>query len=396
MSDVIAPAPFFLTTDPEERHRQYARLRQSGPVRRVIQPHGEPAWLVTGYAQARTALTDPRLAKTPAAFAHTLDPALRSAVSSHMLNVDPPEHTRLRRLVTAAFTRRRVEQLAPRIRQLTDELLDPIAGGTGFDLIAQFAYPLPIGVICELLGVPPEGREDFHHWSLAMVNSQVLGADAFAEASSALTEYLRKLIAAKRRHPGDDLTSSLVAARDDGDRLSEDELTSLLNLLLVAGHETTVNLIGNGVCGLLTQPGAWAWLAEGPGRVPAAIEELLRFDGPLQTTTRRVARETFEFGGATIDAGDIVLVALLAANRDATVLPDAELLDLARAPSQHLAFGHGLHFCLGAPLARLEGQIALTGLLARFPGLRLAVPREEILATRGVLMHGLQALPVSF
>jgi cytochrome P450 len=251
-------------------------------------------------------------------------------------------------------------------------------------------------VIFELLGVPPEEREDFHHWTLALINSPHLGVAAFAEASTALTEYLRKLVTAKRHDPGDDLTSSLVAARDDNDRLSEDELTSLLSLLLVAGHETTVNLIRNGVFALLSQTGAWTWLAEAPERVPAAVEELLRFDGPLQTTPYRIARETFEIGDATIQAGDLVLIGLLAANRDPTALPNAGLLDLTRAPSQHLAFGHDIHFCLGAPLARLEAKIALTTLLARFPDLHLTAPKQEILATRSVFMHGLQVLPLSF
>ncbi|HEY4418700.1 MAG TPA: cytochrome P450 [Pseudonocardia sp.] len=398
MSGSVPPAPFFLTTDLAERHRLYGELSRSGPVHRVVLPHGEWAWLVVRYEQARAALIDPRLAKTEPPFAAELDPALRSAINSNMLNVDLSEHTRLRRLVAAAFTRRRVERLAPRIQQLTDELLDPLvarAADSSFDLIAEFAYPLPVAVICELLGVPESGRESFREWSFADVNASVIGFEAYVEAATAFVEYLRALIALKRREPADDLASALVGARDGSDRLSEDELTSMMYLLLVAGHETTVNLIANGVYTLLRRPGAWAVLGAEPERVPRAVEELLRIDGPVQTSTLRVAVETFEFGGVTIEKGDTVLVGLLAANRDTTTRPDAESLDLTRSPNQHVAFGHGIHLCLGAPLARLEAQTAFTSLLARFPGLRLAVSPHEIVAEPGLLMNAFRALPVT-
>ncbi|WP_433298433.1 cytochrome P450 family protein [Pseudonocardia sp. CA-142604] len=398
MSGSIPPAPFFLTTDVDERHRLYRALSRSGPVHRVVLPHGEWAWLVVRYEQARAALTDPRLAKAGPPFAAELDPALRSAINSNMLNVDLPEHGRLRRLVAAAFTRRRVERLAPRIRQLTDELLDPLvarAADSSFDLVAEFAYPLPVAVICELLGVPESGREKFREWSFADVNASVIGVEAYAEAATAFVEYLRDLIALKRREPADDLTSALVGARDGSDQLTEDELTSMIYLLLVAGHETTVNLIANGVYTLLRRPGAWALLGAEPERVPSAVEELLRIDGPVQTSTLRTAVETFEFAGVTIKEGDTVLVGLLAANRDTTTRPDAEDLDLTRSPNQHVAFGHGIHLCLGAPLARLEAQTAFTGLLTRFPRLRPAVPPREIVAEPGLLMNALHALPVT-
>jgi cytochrome P450 len=398
LSGSIPPAPFFLTTDLAERHRLYGELSRSGPVHRVVLPHGERAWLVVRYEQARAALADPRLAKTEPPFAAELDPALRSAINSNMLNVDLPEHTRLRRLVAAAFTRRRVERLAPRIQQLTDELLDPLAAraaDSSFDLIAEFAYPLPVAVICELLGVPESGRECFREWSFADVNASVIGLEAYAEAATAFVAYLHDLIALKRREPGDDLTSALVGARDGSDQLTEDELTSMMYLLLVAGHETTVNLIANGVYMLLRRPGAWAVLGAEPERVPSAVEELLRIDGPVQNSTLRTAVETFELAGVTIEKGDTVLVGLLAANRDTTTRPDAEHLDLTRSPNQHIAFGHGIHLCLGAPLARLEAQTAFIGLLDRFPGLRLAVPPHEIVAEPGLLMNAFQALPVT-
>jgi cytochrome P450 len=395
LSTAHGPASVFLTTDMAERHRLYAEMSRSGPVHRVTLPHGETAWLVTGYEQARAALVEPRLAKKEPPFADDLDPALRSAINRSMLNVDMPEHGRLRRLVAAAFTRRRVDRLAPRIQQLTDELLEPLAAraaDTEVDLIAEFAYPLPVAVICELLGVPETKRENFRKWSWADVNASVIGLEAYAEAATAFVDYLHDLIAAKREQPADDLTSALVAARDGGDQLTEDELTSMMYLLLVAGHETTVNLIANSVDVLLAQDGAWALLASEPERVPAAVEELLRFNGPVQTSTLRTAVETFEFAGTAIEAGDTVLVGLLAANRDPG-RPGAQVLDLSRSPNQHIAFGHGIHLCLGAPLARLEGQIALTSLLTRFPDLRPAA--DEILADPGLLINALRALPVT-
>ncbi|WP_242189528.1 cytochrome P450 family protein [Saccharopolyspora soli] len=359
-----------------ERHRRYDELSRTGPVHRVVLPHGETAWLVTRYQEARAALLDPRLAEIGPPFADQLDPVLNSAVNNHLLNVDGPEHRRLRRLVAAAFTRRRVEALAPRIQQLTDELLAPLVQrvqGPGFDLIAEFACPLPIAVICELLGVPRGGRAKFREWSWADVNASLIGAKAYAEAVTAFVQYLRELIAVKREQPGDDLISALVVARDGHDQLTEDELTSMVYLLLVAGHETTVNLIGNGIHQLLTQRERWQEQRSGPGLVPTAVEELLRINGPLQTTTLRVAVETFDIGDVTIESGDTVVVGLLAANRDATSWSEPGTLDLTRSPNKHLAFGHGIHLCVGAPLARLEARIALTSLLTQLPELRLAV-----------------------
>jgi cytochrome P450 len=398
VSGGVVPAPFFLATDLSERHRGYEELNRSGPVHRVVLPHGETAWLVSRYEEARAALVDPRLAKLGPPFADQLDPALNSAVNSHLLNLDLPEHSRLRKLVAAAFTRRRVDLLAPRIQQLTDDLLTPLvhrAQGPGFDLIADFAYPLPIGIICELLGVPNSGRAKFREWSQADVNASLIGAEAYAKAVGAFVTYLRELIAVKRGQPGDDLISALIAARDGRDQLTEDELTSMVYLLLVAGHETTVNLIGNGVHLLLTRRTRWEELRARPELVPGAVEELLRVNGPVQTTTLRVAVRTFAIGGVTIEAGDTVVVGLLAANRDATSWPAADTLDLARSPNKHLAFGHGIHLCVGAPLARLEARIALTTLLARLPELRLAVSPEEIVAEPGLLMNALVALPVT-
>ena len=352
------------------------------------------AWLVTGYEQARAALVEPRLAKKEPPFAEDLDPTLRSAINRSMLNVDMPEHGRLRRLVAAAFTRRRVDRLAPRIQQLTDELLDPLAGrvaATEVDLIAEFAYPLPIAVICELLGVPENKRENFRKWSWADVNASVIGLEAYAEAATAFVDYLHDLIAAKRRPRGrPDLGVRRRARRQrpaQRGRADVDDVPAAGR-----GARPPVIFIANAVDVLLSQNGAWAHLASEPERVPAAVEELLRFNGPVQTSALRAAVERFELAGTTIEAGDTVLVGLLAANRDPG-RPGAQVLDLSRSPNQHIAFGHGIHLCLGAPLARLEAQIALTSLLARFPDLRPA--EDEIRADPGLLINALRALPVT-
>ncbi|MGH3768430.1 MAG: cytochrome P450 family protein [Pseudonocardiaceae bacterium] len=388
----------FTATGPGQRRAAYAALAAAGPVHRITLPSGKRAWLITGYDEARQALHDPRLIKSKQALANigwnVVPPDLLTAMASHMLNNNAPDHTRLRRLVASTFTRRRVEQLAPRIQQITDELLGALAGAAQVDLLAAFAYPLPITVICELLGVPEQRREEFHAWSSVVVTGVLAGPEAFVAASTAMMDFLRELIAVKRTEPADDLLSALVAVRDGADQLSEDELTSMASLLLTAGHETTANLIGNGALALLTHPEQLALLRAQPERLPAAIEELLRFDGPLQVATFRLSTEPIVIGGVTIPAGEVVFPGLLAANRDAACTTQPHALGITRTDNPHIAFGHGVHHCLGAPLARLEGRIALGSLLARFPRLRLAVRPEELTWRPSVLMHGLSALPV--
>jgi cytochrome P450 len=397
MIEALAEVPFTVCDGPQ-RHTAYAKLAAATPVRRIMLPTGEPAWLITGYDEVRQALHDPRLIKSDATQANRgrdlLPPEVFAAKSHHMLNHNPPNHTRLRRLVTAAFTRRRVERLAPRIQQITDELLDAMATAKQADLIDSFACPLPLTVICDLLGVPADHRPEFRRWSSIVVTGVLAGPDVFAAASTAMVSYLHELLDAKRAAPTDDLLSTLVAVRDGQDRLSEDELTSMVFLLLVAGHETTVNLIGNGVVALLTHPEQLTLLRTQPDRLPTAIEELLRFDGPLQVATFRWTAEPVEIGGVTIPAGEIVVPGLLAANRDPACAAQPDALDITRTDNPHLAFGHGIHHCLGAPLARMEGRIALGALLARFPQLRLAVPAEQLTWRLGVLMNGLATLPL--
>ncbi|HEY2765234.1 MAG TPA: cytochrome P450 [Pseudonocardiaceae bacterium] len=387
----------FAATAPGARHAAYAGLAASGPVHRITLPSGTPAWLVTGHDEVRQALTDPRLVKAPGLptpAGGELAPDIEAAMNSDLLHLDPPDHTRLRRLVSAAFTRHRIEQLAPRVQQIADQLLDATDDDAEIDLIAAFAYPLPITVICELLGVPTDRQAEFRSWSSTIVAGSLSTPEAWIAAATAMIGYIRELLAAKRADPADDLLSALVAVRDGTDHLSEDELTSMVFLLLVAGHETTVNLIGNGIHALLTHPEQLALLRAEPQRLDAAVEELLRFDGPLQLATFRWTTEPVEIGGTQLAAGEMVIPGLLAANRDPFRIPP-EVLDLTRTDNPHLTFGYGIHHCLGAPLARLEGRIALGGLLARFPDLRLAVPPEELTWRAGVLMHGLAALPVT-
>ncbi|MGH3788150.1 MAG: cytochrome P450 family protein [Pseudonocardiaceae bacterium] len=388
----------FTATGPGERHAAYATLAAAGPVHRITLPTGEPAWLITGYDEVRDALRNPRVTKSEAALANIgyglLPSEVFAAISRHMLNNNPPDHARLRGLVAAAFTRRRVEQLAPRIQQITNELLDAMPGAAQVDLIDSLAYPLPLTVICELLGVPAERRAEFRGWSSIAVTGVLAGQDTLITATTAMVSYLRELVDAKRAAPTDDMLSALVTSGDSGDRLSEDELTSMAFLLLVAGHETTVNLIGNGVLALLTHPEQLALLRAEPDRLGAAIEELLRFDGALQVATLRWTAEPVGISGITIPAHEIVLLGVLAANRDPACTAQPDALDITRRDNPHLAFGHGIHHCLGAPLARLEGRIALGTLLARFPQLRLAVPPEELTWKPSVLMNGLTALPV--
>jgi cytochrome P450 len=392
------PSPFTETTGPA-RHAAFAELASAGPVQKVTLFTGIPAWVVTGYAECRELLAHPALVKTVGGpHMDVMPPELNAAMNTHLLSTNPPDHTRLRRLVTAAFTVRRVEALTPRVQEITDDLLDAMAaageGGRSVDLVDGFGFPLPITVITELLGIPRGDRAAFRRWSSIAVNAAVHPPDVYVDAARNIVGYVQELITAKRADPGDDLLSALVAVHEDGDRLSRDELTSMVFLLLVAGHETTVNLIVSGTHALLRHPDQLALLRSEPERLPAAVEELLRYDGPVQVTIPAIAAAPIQVGGTTIPAGDVVLPALLAANRDPARFPEPNRLDITRPSNSHLAFGHGLHHCLGAPLARLEGRIALGTLLARFPGLRLADPATEPARNPGLIMNGLVALPV--
>ncbi|MEU8074393.1 cytochrome P450 [Catellatospora citrea] len=378
-------------------HPVYAQLREEAPAHEIQLTPTFTAWLITRYDDARRALNDPRLSKniagTPIRTGGGWPDELRAAMDSHMLSNDPPAHTRLRRLVSSVFTARRIADLRPDVQRISDELLDGFAGRDEVDLIGEYAFPLPLQVICELLGVPMDDRDSFRQWSNTIIASAMAQGDALAAATS-MNAYVRELVERKRAEPDAALLSALVSAADEGDRLTEDELTSLVFLLLLAGHETTVNLIGNGVYLLLSHPEQLARLRADRKLVSPAIEEFLRYESPVKTSTFRMATEPVEFDGVTVPAGAIVMVSLLSANHDPQVFADPERFDPARTDNQHLAFGHGIHYCLGAPLARLEGEIAFNGLLDRFPKLRATQPLDELIWRPGALLRGLDRLPV--
>lgn len=405
-----APAPTLFdwefATDP---YPAYAWLREHAPVHRTRLPSGVEAWLVTRYADARQALADQRLSKNPA---HHAEPAhakgktgipgeRKAELMTHLLNIDPPDHTRLRRLVSKAFTPRRVAEFTPRVQELTDHLIDGFAGRGEADLIHEFAFPLPIYAICEMLGVPREDQDDFRDWAGMMIRHGGGPRGGVARSVKQMRTYLGELIHRKRDDLGDDLISDLIRASDHGDHLTEAEATAMAFILLFAGFETTVNLIGNGVHSLFMNPGQrarlQASLAAGErGLLQTGVEELLRYDGPVELATWRFATRPLTLGGQDIAVGDPVLVVLAAADRDPARFADPDTLDLGRADNQHLGYGHGIHYCLGAPLARLEGQTALATLLTRLPDLELAVPSTDLRWRGGLIMRGLRTLPVRF
>jgi cytochrome P450 len=391
----------FLATARGERVAAYAAMAAAGPVLRIPSPGGGEAWLVTGYAEARAALNDARLVKAPPP---PVTPLRRERfatspwLTSHMLVRDGAEHERLRKLVMAAFTRRRIEALGPSIQAIADTLLDDlvVAGkdGSPVDLLDGFAFPLPMSVICELMGVPEGLREDLRTGMEPTFRGIGMTDEEWVPKIDLLEATMRELVATRRRDPGDDLISALIQVRDGGDRLSEDELLSMAFILIAAGHETTVHLIANGVEALLAHRDQWDLLCAEPARIPAAVEELLRWCGPVQVTFPLIAAEAMELGGKTLGSGELVIVALLPANRDAAQHENPDLLDVTREPRQHLGFGHGIHHCLGAAMARLEARIALETLLRRFPDLRLAVEPAELTWQPSFIFHGLTALPV--
>jgi cytochrome P450 len=387
-------APEFLA-DP---YPTYHRLRAEDPV------HWSPLgfWVLTRYDDVVAVLRDQRFAKEAmiAAVAARFGIA-PNTIGLSMLDRDPPDHTRLRGLVSKAFTPRVVERLRPRIQEIVDGLLARVEGKGGMDLIEEFAYPIPVMVICELLGVPVEDHERFKTWSLDLargLDSIMLPVDSEVAmrsgiARQGLAAYFRDLIAKRRAAPRNDLLSALIAAEEAGDKLSEDELLASCSLLLVAGHETTVNLIGNGTLALLRHPDQLRRLRDNPDLIASAVEELLRYDGPVQRTARMPSAEV-TIGDKTIKPGEMVMPFIGAADRDPAQFPDPDRLDLARADNRHVAFGMGIHFCLGAPLARVEGQIALNTLVQRLPKLALATEQPE--HRQSLTLRGLKSLSVAF
>ena len=376
----------------------YAELRRAEPVARVRLPFGEQAWLATRYQDAKVVLGDPRFSR---ALSVGRDEPRTSPqpIGGGILSMDPPDHSRLRRLVAKAFTARRVEQLRPATAAIAGELVDAmVAAGPPADLVERFATPLPVRVICMLLGVPAADQHLFRTWSEAIVSTTSLSQQTIVEYLASLHAYMAGLIAQRRDEPTDDLIGALVRARDeDNDRLTEQEMVELAAGLLAAGHETTVTQIANFAYVLLTHPGQLAVLRARPELVPGAVEELLRYV-PLGAAAAfaRYATEDLELGGVRIRAGEPVIAAMSSANRDATVFDEPDRLDLTREAGPHLGFGHGVHHCLGAQLARMELQVALATLLARLPGLALAVPDDELEWKSGLLVRGLRSMPVTW
>jgi cytochrome P450 len=381
----------------------WEQLRATEPLYCMDLPGGAHAWMIVRYDDVLTILKDPRFVRDvrkviPEEVLKRVYPQLDSVAGNvlrqQMMNFDPPEHTRLRHLVSKAFTPRMVEQLHERIAQIADELLDEVEPRRQMDLIGDFAFVLPVTVICEMLGVPAEDRDKFRTWSHALVSGERFSTELPPEVDEFMA-YVRALIAEKRSHPDEKLLSQLIRLEEAGDKLSEDELISMTLLLLVAGHETTVNLIGNGALDLLLHPQQMRKLQADSSLITTAIEEVLRYSAPI-TMTQRWANEDVEMDGKLITRGDMVYLALMAANADPARFSAPEELNITREENQHLAFGKGIHFCLGAPLARLEGQIALKTLLRRMPDLHLSVNPDELKWRASLGFRGLQALPVEF
>ncbi|MFI5715659.1 cytochrome P450 [Nocardia sp. NPDC051750] len=377
----------------------YARLRREEPVSRVELPYGGQGWLVTRYDDVKLVLGDPRFSRAVTVDREDIPRATPApARPDSLLSMDPPEHSRLRKLVAKAFTSRRVQQLRPRTRQIVDEKLTELErAGAPADLVQGFALPLPVTVICEMLGVPPQDQHRFRDFSDAILSTTAYTRDQIEAARDSLEGYLAEQVAQRRKHPTDDLLGALVAARDDEDRLSERELVNLGVGILIAGHETTANQIANFTYVLLTQRAYWDQLRADPELIPGAVEELLRHTqlgaGGGQP---RVATEDVVLSGVTVRAGDAVFVHTQSANRDEAVFDDPESLDLTRQRNPHVAFGYGAHHCLGAQLARVELQVALEALLQRFPDLHLAVPVDEVPWKSGLLVRGPEKLLVGW
>jgi cytochrome P450 len=363
-------------------------------------------WITTTYEDAIAVLKDPRFINDRQRISLPQDGQENSGVIASryalvawrrdLLMVDPPDHTRLRRLVSKAFTPRLMERLRPRIQQITDDLLDAVENQGQMDLIHDFAFPLPIAVISDLLGIPETDRKSFHALTQALMTITEGQQTASAAALKTFLQYITTLLATKRDHPGSDLTSGLIQAQEHGDALSEIELISMMYLLIIGGYETMANLIGTGMLGLLQHPDQMELLRGDPSLLPSALEELLRYATPESLASLRWASEDIPMHDKVIRKGDMVFVSLIAADTDPQQFPDPELLNITRQENPHLAFGKGIHSCLGAPLARLEGQIAIGTLLRRLPHLRLASAPERLIWNRTLIFRGLTSLPVTF
>ena len=396
----------YLSNDEDFRryaYEVYANMREEQPIYPIMHKNGSRSWLITRHEDVLAVLKDPRFTKN---YLRVADDEYISQLTevdrfmtNNLLALDPPDHTRLRALVQKAFSPRLIRAMRPRIQAITDSLLNAVQDQGQMELIADYAFPLPIQVIAELLGIPTEDKEKFRHWSGIVIRPHRTKESRLADVPElqAFLAYLADISEQRREDPREDLLSALVQAEEAADRLSEIELYSMLMLLIVAGHETTVNLIGNGVVTLIQYPEQLALLRANPSLIGAAIEELLRYDSPVESSTDRFALEDVTIGGQHIARGDHVLVIIASANRDrASFGEKADDLDIMRAENPHVAFGHGIHYCLGAALARMEGAIAIGSLLERAPNVRLALPMEELCIRPSVsdLLRGYREIPI--
>jgi cytochrome P450 len=385
------------------------RLRAEGRVHNLVFPHGAKVWLVTGYDDVHQLLSDPRVSKDglranelfarhsgmPVAEDETGSIGVNDELTRHMLNSDPPRHTRLRSLVNQGLTPKRMSNSRPRLEKVVDQLLDGLDDGRPVvDLIAGFTRPLPISTICDLLGIPPEDEAIFHRWAAELVGAGH-PPEVVEAASNNVIEYAKASIEAKRLAPSGDMLSALVLGKDGGDRLTPDELVGMFFLLTMAGHVTSMHTLTNSIHSLLTHPEELAKLQADLSLIRAAVDELMRYDSGVGVGTFRFTKEPIALGDVVIPAGEILALSLSSAHRDATKYPDPDRLDLNRHPAGVLGFGHGTHYCIGAPLARIQVEVALTKLFTRFPKLRLAVDPAELEWENGALMRGLVELPVT-
>jgi len=389
-------------------HDLYRQMRENDPTYRVVDGMGQTVWFFTKYEDSVSILRDKRSIKNPrkslppdvlqSRFGVDIDEAIDTespweVVNQHMLNQDPPDHTRLRGIVHKAFTPNRVRDLQPRIEQIADELLDEMDSKTDGDLIADYALPLPITVIAEMLGIPVEDRDKFRQWTNVILSGDMSSIAMIME----FVQYMNNMIDIRSKEDTGDILSALVRARDDGEQLGRMELLSMIFLLLVAGHETTVNLIGNGMLDLLQHPDQFEELRANPDLTDSAIEEMLRYNGPVDATLNRWAGADMDWhDGRTIKAGDVLIPLLLAADRDPDQFENPDVFDITREHNPHIAFGQGIHFCLGAPLARMEGRIAISKLMARFPKMTLNIDPSTIQRGPSIVLHNLTHLPMSY
>lgn len=385
----------------------FERLRAEGPARQVVMPHGAKVWIVTRYDDVRALLNDPRISKDGRRMnemfarhsgevvgdSESLDAGFDDDLSMHMLNTDPPQHTRLRALVSKAFTASQMERLRSRVEQVTGDLLDAMAGQPEVDLVSAFAVPLPLIIICELFGIPERDHDDWHRWATLLVGS---GHDpaAVTEASLQVTEYASALIDERRANPGDDLVSEMVRLSDTSAHLTRSELVAMIFVLVAAGLDTPMRQLGISVYTLLNHPDELAKLRADISLMPRALDELMRYAGTVATSSFRFAAADITLGEVTIPAGEMVLLALGSANRDSAHFDAPDQLDLQRRQLGNLAFGHGVHYCIGAHLARLEMEIGLAALITRYPDLRFAGDPGQLRWENGNLLRNLEALPV--